>query len=45
MGSIQVPYNPGDRAIEAEILPAAADRDLGVVVMRPLGAGQLLAED
>jgi len=42
VGSIQVPYNPGDRAIEAEILPAAAELDLGVIVMRPLGAGDLV---
>jgi len=42
VGSIQVPYNPGDLAIEAEILPAAAELDLGVIVMRPLGAGHLV---
>lgn len=41
VGAIQIPYNPAERAVEAEILPAAADLDLGVIVMRPLGQGRL----
>lgn len=41
VGAIQVPYNPQERAVEAEILPAAADLGLGVVIMRPLGQGRL----
>lgn len=42
VGAIQIPYNPREREVEAEILPAAADLDVGVVVMRPFGAGNLL---
>lgn len=36
---VQVPYNVEDRLVEERILPEAADRNIGVIIMRPLGAG------
>jgi len=41
VGAIQIPYNPRERDVEKAILPAAADRGVGVIVMRPLGQGDL----
>ena len=39
---IQIPYNARDRLAERELLPAASDHGIGVIVMRPLGEGSLL---
>src|SRR5215218_2332717 len=38
---IQIPYNARDRLAERELLPAAADHGVGVIVMQPLGEGAL----
>lgn len=42
LSAIQIPYNPQERTVERAILPLAAERNLGVVVMRPLGGGGLM---
>jgi aryl-alcohol dehydrogenase-like predicted oxidoreductase len=39
--AIQIPYNPRERTVEREILPLAADLNIGVIVMRPLDQGRL----
>ena len=39
---VQVPYNAADDAVAREILPAAAERGIGVIVMRPFGEGALV---
>jgi aryl-alcohol dehydrogenase-like predicted oxidoreductase len=41
VGMVQVPYNAADRVAEREVLPAAAEHGVGVLVMRPLGEGRL----
>jgi aryl-alcohol dehydrogenase-like predicted oxidoreductase len=39
---IQIPYNARDRLAERDLLPAAADYGVGVIVMRPFGEGALM---
>lgn len=39
--AVQLPYNAADTFAERELLPLAAERGLGVLVMRPLGEGRL----
>jgi aryl-alcohol dehydrogenase-like predicted oxidoreductase len=40
--AIQIPYNPLERDVEKEILPLAAEKQIGVVVMRPFAEGALM---
>lgn len=39
---VQVPYNAADTTVTEEVLPLAAELDLGVIVMVPLGSGRLV---
>lgn len=41
LGTIQIPYNATDSEAARRILPLAQEKDIGVIVMSPLGSGQL----
>jgi aryl-alcohol dehydrogenase-like predicted oxidoreductase len=38
--TIQIPYNVRERSCEAEVLPLAEEREIGVIVMEPLAKGR-----
>lgn len=42
LDAIQIPYNPREREVEGRLLPLAAELGLGVLIMRPFAAADLM---
>jgi diketogulonate reductase-like aldo/keto reductase len=42
LDAIQIPYNPREREVEGRLLPLAAELGLGVLIMRPFAASDLM---
>jgi len=42
LDAIQIPYNPREREVESRLLPLAAELGLGVLIMRPFAAADLM---